>query len=167
MKEENAFSFNMTPIRVWMHLAELSAFTLWHPSYRFQGDAAPKKSIELSHALFRGEYRVKAEATITTFDKLRAIGWMVGIGGVSVFRETYELEAFGSGAQIRHALEFQGLFGRLIGVFLRRGLRQTLRVQDAALANFLKKEIRSAVAGINRHHRKGSRLRAASRKGSQ
>lgn len=164
MQEENTFSFNMSPIRVWMHLAELSAFTFWHPSYRFQADAAPRRRIRFSHALLSGEYRLKAQATITAFDKPQAIGWMIGIGGVPVFRETYELEAFGAGTQIRHAIEFDGVIGRLIGLFLRRRFRKALRVHDRALVNFLRDEVRSAGVSINRHHRRNVRLRAAARK---
>ena len=41
MKEEDTFTFNMAPIRVWTHLADLGAFAFWHPSYRFEGGAEP------------------------------------------------------------------------------------------------------------------------------
>ncbi len=161
MKEETTFTLNISPLRVWTCLSDLRAFTLWHPSYRFEESAALQKSMTLSFALFRGEYRINTTATVTQHDKPRAIGWSIAAHGLVLLNEHYELEASGLGTQVRHTLEFQGFLGTLLGRLMRRGLRQTLSLQDRAFVRFLKKEAQSTLSGINRHRRRAQNARAA------
>jgi len=160
MKAETSFTINMAPIRVWSHLADFSAYAFWHPNYRFEADAmTSEQRIPLSYALYKGEYRIKAEATITASEKSKLISWSVGIGGMAVFVESYGLEPLTSGTQVRHSIAFEGFFSRIIAVPFRRGLTKTLAIQDGAFVRFLKKEMHRAVGtNLNRHRR---RARAA------
>jgi len=154
MKEEATFYFNMAPIRVWTHLADLDAYAFWHPSYRFEESGGPDKSIKLSYAMFKGEYRIRADATITAFDKSRRISWNVGVGRATVFREAYELEAVGTGTEIRHLLAFESFMGKVVGKLFRRVFRRAVRAQDLAFLSYLKKESRGVAPGINRQRRR-------------
>ncbi|QEH81790.1 hypothetical protein EIK56_09615 [Sphingomonas sp. C8-2] len=149
----------MAPVRVWTHLADLEAYEYWHPSYRFEEAAAAGRTIDLSYALFRRGYRIRAEATITVFDKPHLIAWSVGIGGGVVFRESYELEAVGTGTQIRHEIAFESFAGKLVGKLFSRTFGGTLRSQDLALLSYLKKESRGGDAGLNRHRRRARKAR--------
>jgi hypothetical protein len=160
MKAETSFTINMAPIRVWSHLADFSTYTFWHPNYRFEADAMTiEQRIPLSYALYKGEYRIKAEATITASEKPDLFSWTVGVGGIAVLEETYRLESLASGTQVRHSIAFDGFFSRIIAVPFRRGLTQTLVIQDGAFVRFLKKEMqRAGGANLNRHRR---RARAA------
>lgn len=144
MQEETRFTFNMTPIRVWTHLTDFGAYALWHPSYRFENSTVCQKRIPLRYALFRGEYRLKAEAVLTVFERGHGIAWIICIGGMEVFEERYSLAPLVMGTEIRHSIAFQGLFGRVMALSSRRSLRQTLVNQDNAFVRFLKKEMRGA-----------------------
>lgn len=150
MKEEATFTFNMAPIRVWTHLANLGAYAFWHPSYRFEGGAEPGKTVKLTYATFKGEYRIRAAATITAFDKSHRIAWNVRVGGATVFSEAYELKAVGAGTEIRHIIAFESLMGKVVGRLFRRIFRRSVHAQDFAFLSYLKKEMRGATAGINR-----------------
>mgnify|MGYP002779988904 CR=1 FL=1 len=161
MREETTFTLNISPLRVWTGLSDLRAFALWHPSYRFEDGAALNRNVGLSFALFKGEYRINTTATISQFDKPRTIGWSIAVRGLVVLDEQYELKASELGTQVRHALEFRGFLGRLLGRLLRRGMRQTLNLQDRAFARFLKREAQSALSGINRQRRRAQTARAA------
>ena len=159
MKEETTFVLSMAPVRVWTHLADLEAYEYWHPSYRFEEAAAAGRTIDLSYALFRRGYRIRAEATITAFDKPHLIAWSVGIGGGAVFRESYELEVVGTGTQIRHEIAFENFAGKLVGKLFSRTFGGTLRSQDLAFLSYLKKETRGGDAGLNRHRRRARKAR--------
>ncbi len=163
MKEEDTFTFNMAPIRVWTHLADLGAYAFWHPSYRFEGGAEPGKTVKLTYAMFKGEYRIRADATITGFDKSHRIAWNVGVGGATVFSEAYELEAVGTGTEIRHSIAFESLMGKVVGRLFRRTFRRAVRAQDLALLSYLKRESRGAAAGVNRQRRRAQNARKARR----
>ena len=111
MEEETSFTINMSPIRVWSHLTDFKSFTLWHPIYCFEEvEAEPDKPMPLRYALFRGQYRIKAEATLILAEKPDRICWTIGISGMVIYDETYTFKSVGSGCEVRHAVNYRGLF---------------------------------------------------------
>ncbi|AIT82368.1 MULTISPECIES: SRPBCC family protein [Sphingomonadaceae] len=162
MEEETSFTINMSPIRVWSHLTDFKSFTLWHPIYCFEEvEAEPDKPMPLRYALFRGQYRIKAEATLILAEKPDRICWTIGISGMVIYDETYTFKSVGSGCEVRHAVNYRGLFGRIMSMFSKRGLRATLRAEDGAFVRFLKKEMRSAGSVPNRQRRRAQAARHA------
>ncbi|MPT48352.1 MAG: SRPBCC family protein [Sphingobium sp.] len=154
MTEENIFTINMSPLRLWTHLADFKAFALWHPNYVFGDQVELNTAIPLHYALFRGRYWIRAEAGINDFDKPDRLGWTVGVGGVPVYWETYSIQVNGTETEVRHVVEYRGVFGFIMSLTLRRALRHRIKNQDVAFVCFLKKQMRSSTSGSNRQRRR-------------
>lgn len=160
MKEETSFTINVAPIRVWTHLADFGAYALWHPNYRFESDVpATQTLIPVRYALYKGDYRIRAEAKILASEKPGILSWSLGIGGMPVMTESYVLEAFGVGTRAVHSIAFEGRLARLVAIPFRRALRKSLAIQDSAFVGFLRKETRSVTG--NRRRRRAQAARHA------
>ncbi|ALC14350.1 MULTISPECIES: SRPBCC family protein [unclassified Sphingopyxis] len=153
MKETTSFALTITPIRAWTHIADLAAFALWHPSYRFRGVAAPDAEVGLTFGMLKGELPLRTEATIVAYERAQRFAWRIGLGGLFTLSEEYALEEAGPQTQVRHTVRMEGALSPL-GYLVRRGLRRSMRAQDAALLRYLTREARGSSLTINRQRRR-------------
>lgn len=151
MKEETSFEFNMSALRVWSLLSNLRAFARWHPVYRIAGEAEAGAEMDVSWLLFGGR-RMTTQMVISRLVKPRLIGWQMGVRGFLTFDESYDIEPIANGVRIHHSVEFQGVIGVLIGPLMRKGLRRTMRRQDAAFLALLRRQ--SRLPGQSVQHRR-------------
>lgn len=142
MKEETSFNFNMSALRVWTLLTDLNGFSRWHPVYRMNGVAELGAEVDVSWLLFKGDRRLTTQLIVNKLEKPKAIGWEMGIPGLLIFDERYDIAPVANGVCVHHAVECRGVFGGLLGRFIRRGLRRTMRHQDAAFLTFLRRQSR-------------------------
>ena len=75
MKETTSFALNISSIRAWTHIADLAAFALWHPSYRFRGAAAPGATVGLTFGLLKGELPLRVDARIIAYERAHRLAW--------------------------------------------------------------------------------------------
>ncbi|MFZ5700482.1 MAG: hypothetical protein ACOY4P_03900 [Pseudomonadota bacterium] len=54
MKEETAFNYNMSALRVWSLLADLHGFARWHPVYRITGQIEHGAELDITWLFFGG-----------------------------------------------------------------------------------------------------------------
>ncbi len=153
VKEITSFALSITPIRAWTHIADLAAFAVWHPSYRFRGNAAPGARVGLTFGLLRGELPIKAGAKIIAYERAHCLAWRTGLGGVLTLHEEYALDGLGEQTRVRHSITMRGMLSPL-GYTVRRGLRSAMRAQDAALVRYLTKEARGSGFTVNRRRRR-------------
>lgn len=151
---ETAFRLNMTALRAWVLLADLAGYVKWHPTYRFIGPMHTSGAIILSWRMF-GDRRVQMHADIDRLEKPSIVSWTYGVRPLMTMHEVYELQADGSHVDVRHRVECRGFFGRLTGLLLRRGVRNTMRMQDAAFLAHAKRHMRAGPLG-NRHRRRAN-----------
>ncbi|TXG83862.1 MAG: hypothetical protein E6R12_06940 [Sphingomonadales bacterium] len=111
MKEITSFALSITPIRAWTHIADLAAFALWHPSYRFRGNAAPGARVGLTFGLLRGELPIKAGAKIIAYERAHCLAWRTGLGGVLTLHEEYALDGLGEVSVRARGVIFGGDLG--------------------------------------------------------
>lgn len=153
MKEITTFDLGMSAIRAWSHVVDLAAFTLWHPSYRFCGNAAPDAEVDLTFNLLKGEWPLKTEATVVGYERASRFAWQTGLGGVLAMREEYAFDEAGSHTRVRHTVAIEGVLSPFAYV-LRRRLHTVMRAQDAALVRYLNKEARGGSLPLNRQRRR-------------
>ncbi|WP_027443723.1 SRPBCC family protein [Erythrobacter cryptus] len=153
MKEITAFALTITPIRVWTYIADLAAFALWHPTYRFRGVATPHAEVGLTFGMLKGELPLSTEARIVAYDRAQRFAWRIGLGGVFTLSEEYALEEAGPQTRVRHTVTIEGALSPL-SYLVRRRLRRSMRTQDAALVRYLTREVRGSSFTINRHRRR-------------
>lgn len=165
MKESTSFTLAITPIRAWTHIVDLAAFALWHPSYRFRGTAASGAEVGLTFSLLKGNLPLRTKARIVAYERAHRLAWRTGLGGVLVLREEYAFDEVGAGTQIRHTIAMEGVLSPF-GYLLRRGLRNAMRAQDAALARYLIKEVRGSGLTVNRHRRRVRKAQLARKAGN-
>lgn len=155
MKEITAFALTITPIRAWTYIADLAAFALWHPTYRFRGVATPHAEVGLTFGMLKGELPLSTEARIVAYDRAQRFAWRIGLGGVFTLSEEYALEEAGPQTRVRHTVTIEGALSPL-SYLVRRRLRRSMRTQDAALVRYLTREVRGSGSSftINRHRRR-------------
>ncbi|PZP12283.1 MAG: hypothetical protein DI607_09830, partial [Sphingomonas hengshuiensis] len=90
---------------------------------------------------------------INRLTKPQLIGWQMGVKGFLTFDERYEIEPIANGVPIHHSVECRGIIGGLVGRMMRKGLRRTMRVQDAAFLALLRRQSRLLGRSM-RHHRR-------------
>jgi len=142
MKEETTFDFNMSALRVWSLLSDLKGFARWHPTYRIAGEAERGAEIDVTWLLFKGDRKMTTQMVITRLVKPELIGWRMGLRGFLTFDERYEIEPIANGVRIHHSFDCRGMVGALIGPLMRKGLRRSMRHQDAAFLALLRRQSR-------------------------
>ena len=142
MKEETAFNYNMSALRVWSLLADLHGFARWHPVYRITGQIEHGAELDITGLFFGGDRKMKTQMIINKLIKPRTIGWEMGVRGFLTFDEYYEIDPIANGVCIHHAVEVRGIFGLVLGRLMRKGLRRTMRHQDAAFLSLLRRQSR-------------------------
>lgn len=153
MKEETTFDFNMSALRVWSLLSDLKGYARWHPIYRIAGEAERGAEMDITWLLFKGDRKMTTQMIINRLIKLELIGWQMGVRGFLTFDERYEIEPIANGVCVRHSVECRGVIGGLFGRMMRKGLRRTMRQQDAAFLNLLRRQSRLP-GRSNRHSRR-------------
>jgi hypothetical protein len=153
MKEETTFDFNMSALRVWSLISDLRGYARWHPIYRIAGDAERGAEMDVTWLLFKGDRKMTTQMVINRLTKPQLIGWQMGVKGFLTFDERYEIEPIANGVSIHHSVECRGIFGGLVGRMMRKGLRRTMRVQDAAFLALLRRQSRLPGRSM-RHHRR-------------
>ena len=153
MKETTSFALNISSIRAWTHIADLAAFALWHPSYRFRGAAAPGATVGLTFGLLKGELPLRVDARIIAYERAHRLAWRTGLGGVLALSEEYAFDGARERTQVRHTMTIEGVLSPLAYV-IRRGLRSAIRAQDAALIRYLTTEVRGSGFAVTRHRRR-------------
>lgn len=159
MRSTTQFKLNVSPLRAWSAISDLSTFSVWHPTYQFRGDArfvGAKLTLRWRIPKLR---TTLVDTDIIAFEKPHLIAWQSGFNGLISYREQYEIAPDSVGVRISHQTEWRGLFGRLIGLLVARGVRRLMAAHDQALIAHLKKERRSGLFP-NRHKRRASAARS-------
>ncbi|MBP2278567.1 hypothetical protein J2X47_004182 [Sphingomonas sp. BE270] len=142
MKEETSFDFNMSALRVWSLISDLRSFARWHPVYRIAGEAERGAEIDVTWLLFGGDRKMTTQMIINRLTKPQLIGWQMGVRGFLTLDERYEIEPIANGVCVHHSVECRGIVGALVGRMMRKGLRRTMRQQDAAFLALLRRQSR-------------------------
>lgn len=142
MKEETTLDFNMSALRVWSLLSDLKGYARWHPVYRIAGEAERGAQMDVTWLLFKGDRRMTTQMVINRLVKPQLIGWQMGVRGFLTFDERYEIEPIANGVRIHHSFECRGVVGALVGRLMRKGLRRSMRQQDAAFLALLRRQSR-------------------------
>lgn len=142
MKEETTLDFNMSALRVWSLLSDLKGYARWHPVYRIAGDAERGAEMDVTWMLFNGDRKMTTQMVINRLVKPQLIGWQMGVRGFLTFDERYEIEPIANGVRVHHSVECRGVVGALVGRMMCKGLRRTMRQQDAAFLALLRRQSR-------------------------
>lgn len=153
MKEETKLEFNMSALRVWSLISDLRGFAQWHPVYRIAGDAERGAEVDVTCLLFGGDRKITTQMIINRLAKPQLIGWQLGVRGFFTLDERYEIETIANGVCIHHSLEFRGIIGGLVGHMMRKGLRRTMRQQDASFLALLRRQSRLPGRSTRPHRR--------------
>lgn len=155
MRSQTRFKLNVSPLRAWSAISDLSSFSVWHPTYQFRGEARSVGArLKLRWRIARLR-TTQVDTDIIALEKPRIIAWQAGVSGVISYRERYEIAPDKVGVEISHQTEWRGLLGRMIGPFMARGVRRLMAAQDRALMAHLKRETRSTLFP-NRHKRRAA-----------
>ncbi|MBN9145687.1 MULTISPECIES: SRPBCC family protein [unclassified Novosphingobium] len=131
MKVETDFHLNMTALRAWSLLADLTGYAVWHPIYQFIDPVQEGGKTTLSWRIF-DDRRIRIDAEVVRFDKPSIITWRCGLGRLMSLQETYELREIDRQVDIRHRVECSGAVGHWAGTLLRLDLYHRMKEQDAA-----------------------------------
>lgn len=153
MKEETTLDFNMSALRVWSLLSDLEGYARWHPVYRKAGEAERGAEMDVTWLLFKGDRKMTTQMVINRLVKPQLIGWQMGVRGFLTFDERYEIEPIANGVRIHHSVECRGVVGALVGRMMRKGLRRTMRIQDAAFLALLRRQSRLPAQSMRQRRR--------------